>query len=467
MNLPVDVILVYVFLATGVFTFNDVALLYVVMQIFRRENGITRVSDIDSQTVPDSKLPVISILLPLYKERRTLPYLVKSILETQYPKEKLDIHFLVERDDIDTLRSILDLPAKAGQARGVEYDEFGVPVRIIVWNGVPIDVDFVYEGVRTKPNALNVGLRKARGSIVTIYDAEDRPDFRQLRKVATFMLEHPEVACVQARLAYYNPDQSLLTKFFSIEYVQHFLLMLPEFESMKALIPLGGTSNFFRAEVLRDLKGWDASNVTEDADLGIRLAKRGYLTAPIDVITWEEAPPKLYTWIRQRVRWNKGFLYTLAVHFRHPMRFVKEVGFKATFYCFLMLFYPVISAISLLGWFFFSVYWLNWLGIPIEPFASWIHQAFAFNHIILYLLVFGFIFGMLYSGTVAVEALFTQADQYALSKVKYAVFNPFYQLLHSIASIVAIFELVTKPKVWHKTPHGFSIEEEEEEDATN
>ncbi|MDV3277600.1 MAG: glycosyltransferase [Nitrososphaerales archaeon] len=460
MSDPAAAILVYVALATGLFSFNDAGLLYVAMRVLRKDSQIAEVSDVKAQAVPDSKLPVISILLPLYREKKTLPFLIGSILGSKYPKEKLDVRFLVEHDDRETINVILDLPA--ARVGGIDYDKYGIPRRIKVQNGPTVEIDYVYRGVRTKPNALNMGLANAKGEIITIYDAEDRPDPNQLRKVAAYMIEHPDVACVQARLSYYNPDQSLLTKFFSVEYTQHFLAMLPEFKAMKVMIPLGGTSNFFRTEVLRELQGWDAYNVTEDADLGIRLAKKGYLTVPINTVTWEEAPPKLYYWIRQRVRWNKGFLYTLVKHFRHPVSLVRSVGLKSTFYGFLLLFYPVISAVSVVGWVFFVVYWANWFGLPLQPVAGWVQAAFEYNPYALYILTGGFIFGILYSSTISVEALFREGSENSLRKVKYAIFTPLYQMLHALASIIAIAELIVKPNVWHKTPHGFSVEEEEE-----
>ncbi|MHB8566078.1 MAG: glycosyltransferase family 2 protein [Nitrososphaerales archaeon] len=461
MSDPAIAIIVYVALSTGLFSLNDVGLLYVAIRVLRKDTQIAEVSDVKAGVMPDSRLPVISILLPLYRERKTLPYLVRSLMGSTYPKAKLDVRFLIERDDRETINAVLNLVTKTGTT-GTECDQYGIPRRFRAENGLVMEIDYIYRGVRTKPNALNTGLANAKGEIVTIYDAEDRPDPGQLRKVATYMIEHPNAACVQARLAYYNPDQSLLTKFFSIEYNQHFLVTLPEFQAMNAMIPLGGTSNFFRTEVLREVGGWDALNVTEDADLGIRLAEKGYLTVPINTTTWEEAPPKLYYWLRQRVRWNKGFLYTLAKHFRHPMQLIRSVGVRAAFYGFLLLFYPVISALSIVGWVFFVVYWLNWLGLPLQPLAGWVQTAFTYNPYALYILTLGFIFGILYSSTISIDALFKEGSENSLRKVKYALFSPLYQILHALASIIAIVELIVRPNVWHKTPHGFSIAEEEE-----
>ena len=95
-------------------------------------------------------------------------------------------------------------------------------------------------------------------------------------------------------------------------------------------IPLGGTSNHFRADALRELGGWDPYNVTEDADLGLRAAAKGYRVGVIDSTTYEEACSAPGTWMRQRTRWIKGYMQTALVHMRHPLRFVREAGPQAT-----------------------------------------------------------------------------------------------------------------------------------------
>jgi cellulose synthase/poly-beta-1,6-N-acetylglucosamine synthase-like glycosyltransferase len=458
------IVLVYAVLVTGVFSLYDSGLLYLIIRMMGRDPRIVEVFDSEADGMPEFKLPTMTVLLPLYKERRTLARLVKSVLGSDYPREKLDVRFLVEHDDALTLGSILELPDKAGQAGGVEYDAYGIPKSVKVWNGVRASIDVVYEGIRTKPNALNVGLKNARGSIITIYDAEDRPDLKQLRKVAVYMTKHPGVACVQARLSYYNPDQSVLTKLFAVEYIQHFLVYLPELYMMKNVIPLGGTSNFFRVEVLRGLEGWDPKNVTEDADLGIRLSRLGYSVVPINTVTWEEAPPKLYFWIRQRVRWNKGFLYTLAVHYRNPRKLVRDVGLKQAAFLFLLLVYPIISMIAIFGWAFFLVYWINWFGLPLQPLAGWVLTAYNYSPLVFYTSMLTFAFGILYGVLTTMDGLFRQGDEYALRKVKYTLISPLYLLLHAVASLIAVVELLLRPQVWHKTPHGFSIEEEADDE---
>jgi cellulose synthase/poly-beta-1,6-N-acetylglucosamine synthase-like glycosyltransferase len=211
-------------------------------------------------------------------------------------------------------------------------------------------------------------------------------------------------------------------------------------------------------EVLRNLQGWDYANVTEDADLGIRLARLGFEIVPLNTITWEEAPPNVYPWLRQRTRWNKGFIYTLIIHFKKPRHLVRDLGLGPTIFLFYLLSSPVIFFIAMPGWFLFSIYWLSWFGVPLEPLASWIQEAFKSNSIIFYLSIATFLFGLLYSPLMALEGLFRQGDEYSLRKVKYTFLAALYMDLQSIPSTVAIFELLFRPKLWHKTPHGFFVQ---------
>ena len=267
----------------------------------------------------DDGLPVYTILVPLYKEREVADKIVRHIAALDYPKDKLDVKILLEPDDPQTLAAIREsgLP---------EYCEV-----IICPDSQP----------KTKPKACNHGLASARGEYVVIYDAEDRPEpdqlkkaivgfrraeqrwekLRSLRRFNPFQrASRGRTVCLQAKLNYYNPNQNLLTKWFMIEYATWFQLYLPGLHALRAPIPLGGTSNHFRTDVLREISGWDPFNVTEDCDLGIRLYKLGYRTQVIDSTTWEEANSRLGNWIRQRSRWVKGYVQTHLTHMRHPLR---------------------------------------------------------------------------------------------------------------------------------------------------
>ncbi len=244
-----------------------------------------------------SALPVYTVLVPLHGEAAVVPQLVAALRALDYPPDRLDIKIIVEADDDATRAAIAAEPLPAH----VEC--------LVAPPGQP----------RTKPRALNIGLIEARGEFLTIYDAEDRPDPDQLRLAVARFRQLPErVACLQARLVIDNVDDGWLTRMFALEYAGLFDVVNAGL--MRAGLPvlLGGTSNHFRTSVLRRLGGWDAWNVTEDADLAFRLQRHGYRMADLPSSTFEEAPAGFGPWFRQRVRWMKGFMQTTVTHTRDP-----------------------------------------------------------------------------------------------------------------------------------------------------
>jgi len=246
---------------------------------------------------PPGGWPVYTVLVPLYKETAVADKILKHLSALDYPRHRLDVKILLEADDPDTLAAL---------------ESAGIPD----WCEVVIVPD---AQPKTKPRACNHGLARARGDRLVIFDAEDRPQPDQLKQAAACFQEVGEnTACLQAQLAYHNHDQNLLTRWFALEYNVWFRVYLPGLVRMGAPIPLGGTSNHFKTEVLRELGGWDPFNVTEDCDLGIRLHQEGYRTAILDSVTWEEANSRLGNWLRQRSRWLKGYLITHLVWCRRP-----------------------------------------------------------------------------------------------------------------------------------------------------
>jgi hypothetical protein len=253
----------------------------------------------------DADLPVYTIIVALYREKRVVARLLEALSRLDYPAAKLDIKLVLEAEDCETQESLqaLDLPAN------VEV--------LIAPRGQP----------RTKPRALNVALPLARGRFTVIYDAEDVPDAEQLRLAAARFSQLPSsVACLQARLTIDNTDDSWLTRMFTIEYAALFDVLNPGLAEIGCPIALGGTSNHFRTDVLRQVHGWDAWNVTEDADLGIRLARLGYEVKDLPSSTLEEAPGTLRLWMRQRTRWMKGFVQTATGHSRKPWTMLRQLG---------------------------------------------------------------------------------------------------------------------------------------------
>ncbi|MEO0682432.1 MAG: glycosyltransferase, partial [Pseudomonadota bacterium] len=261
-------------------------------------------------------LPTITIIAALYKEPQAAAGLVRALAALDYPPERLDVLLALEEDD----------EATAAALRAAAPPPW---MRLVVTpDGRP----------RTKPRALNHALDFARGAVVAVYDAEDRPAPDQLRRAAAAFAQAPaQVACLQARLAFDNYADGWIPRCFAIEYISWFHLLLPGFARLGFPLPLGGTSLFVRRRALEKLGAWDAHNVTEDADLGVRLARAGYRTLLLDSETAEEAVRRPLAWIRQRSRWQKGYLATWLTHMRNPLRLYRDLG-PAGFWGFQALF---------------------------------------------------------------------------------------------------------------------------------
>lgn len=259
------------------------------------------------QTRPPTiaRLPVVSVMVPLFHETDSAARLVRRLDRIDYPRELLDIVLVMEEDDQQTAATLARLTLPRW-------------MRTVTVPTGPI---------RTKPRALNYALDFCRGSIIGVYDAEDAPDPDQIRAIVRrFHETGPEVACLQGILDFYNPAHNWMTRCFTIEYATWFRMMLPGIARLGLVVPLGGTTLFFRRAALEELGGWDAHNVTEDADLGLRLARHGYRTEMVATVTEEEPNSRLIPWVRQRSRWLKGYAMTWATHMRDPVALWRDLG---------------------------------------------------------------------------------------------------------------------------------------------
>lgn len=333
-----------------------------------------------------------------------------------YPKDALDVKLLVEGDDPETIAAAL----AAADAPHIEV--------VILSPASP----------RTKPKALNAGLARARGAYVTVFDAEDRPHPQQLRAaLAAFEDGDDPLACVQAPLAIDNAEETWLARQFAAEYAIQFREVLPLLARLHLPLPLGGSSNHFRTTILRKIGGWDSYNVTEDADLGFRLAREGYRSGVIGTPTWEEAPVALNAWLDQRTRWIKGHMQTWLVLMRNPFRTAREMGLGA----------------------FAAMHLTLTTGLV----AAFVHGPLACILLIdllsPYTLLTRADFVLALSGyCVAMFAALTAcALSNSLSHARAALTMPAYWPLSSIAAYMALFALIFRPHRWAKTAHGVSL----------
>jgi cellulose synthase/poly-beta-1,6-N-acetylglucosamine synthase-like glycosyltransferase len=366
------------------------------------------------------RLPTVSLIVPLFGEAGIAPRLIARLERLDYPRDRLDVVLAVEAADRAT---------RAALART------GLPG----WMRVAV----VPEGtIRTKPRALNHALDICRGSIIGIYDAEDAPAPDQIARVVQRFHERPdEVACLQGILDFYNPRTNMLSRCFTLEYAAWFRVVLPGLARLGLVVPLGGTTLFFRRQVLETLGGWDAHNVTEDADLGIRLSRHGYRTELIDTVTEEEANCRPLPWIKQRSRWLKGYMMTWAVHMRNPVLLHRQLGARR-FWGFQALFLGTLSQVLLapLLWSF----WLVAFGLP-HPVASALPGWAVTAVIALFLLTEGV--------NLAVGWIGLRRSGQRLSPLWLAAL-PVYFPMGTLAAYKAAWEMVRKPFYWDKTRHG-------------
>lgn len=376
-----------------------------------------RARRIATPPLSDAELPTYTVIVPLHDEARIAPALIKALSRIEYPRDRLEILFALEPSDPKTVAAVLD----AAVAEGVEMQA------VIAEPEAPL----------TKPKACNAALAHARGRLVVVYDAEDVPHPGQLREAAARFAAAPaHLGCLQAPLRVTAASGSQwLTRQYMLEYAALFDVMLPGFVRLGLPFPLGGTSNHFRREALDEAGGWDAWNVTEDADMGLRLAALGWSLGVLSLPTGETAPEKPLDWYKQRARWIKGHMQTWGVHARHPLvgGWRRTVALPAT------IGLSVASAV-LHGW---LDAWLlgtiGWAALSQRwPDGVWLHA------------------GLLTTGVLSAWGCIVLGCVIGGRRVRLGdlLTSPAYWLLQSIAALRAIWELVVCPFYWNKTPHA-------------
>ena len=374
----------------------------------------------DQASPEQMRRPTVTLLVPLYREPEIATTLLKRLHRLDYPRERLDVILIVEDDDRLT-RDVLAATRLPGWVRV-----------ITVPPGHP----------RTKPRALNFALNFAKGEIIGIYDAEDRPDPAQIERVARrFATLGPEVACLQGRLDYYNAGHNLMSRLFTIEYAVWFRVLLPGVQRLGLVVPLGGTTLFLRRAALEHVGGWDAHNVTEDAELGLRLARHGYRTEILATTTFEEANAAVIPWIRQRSRWQKGYLLTWAMGMRAPRALWRDLGTVRFLAVQVQLFCAVAG---------FLVAPLLWT-LMVKPFGI-AHPLDAVVDPLGYgILATVFVASLCLSAAIALRA--TRAS-HLRSLRPFILLSEFYFLLATLSAWRAATETLMRPFWWAKTTHG-------------
>lgn len=371
----------------------------------------------------DSALPTYTVVVALFREASIVPQLVNNLMRMDYPADRAEFIFALEEIDDETQAA---------------FEQLSLPPNfrvIVVPEGYP----------RTKPRALNHALRLARGELAVVYDAEDQPHPLQMREAAQkFACSPANLACVQAPL---RPQgvATFIGRQFSAEYAAHFDLFLPALFKAGISFPLGGTSNHFRTDVLRALGGWDEYNVTEDADMGLRITASGYQIGLLTLPTIETPPRDTYTWIPQRTRWIKGYMQTLLVY----TRFNRPLCARTLLGLFLGVGLSLLCAFAVAPFTLMTAAYIlltvMQLAIsPNQPLPIVAPQDLAL-----------FITGW----TSALLSLWLGARRAGVKmKMHDMAGAPLYWLLHTVSAVYAFFQLIMKPHHWDKTEHSVVAE---------
>lgn len=413
--------------------------------IFRIKNkraGRKAVSFKEYRSRPERSFPKISLLIPAYREAVVLRDCIKGACEAEYPRNKLEIIVLTEKGDTDTI-------SVANEAKR----EFGIKHIQIETTDEP----------RGKPRALNQALRGVDSDIIGVLDAEDVIE-PLLFKKAAYKIQIGNYDAVQGILDMVNEDDGLKNLHFRAEYGYWFRMYLPALESAGYPIPLGGTSNFIRTKVLKEIGGWDSYNLTEDFELGLRLYnnnksvglddsietttrakdlsllqnKYEYNVSAMKTVTKEESPLYVKSWIRQRTRWQRGKIQTLRGMYANP----PENRLKRL-HSTIMSFIPHVSVISFTG-VILSVYVFA-SGIPLP------YPILIFSYAdLLCVGVYSAMQGMGY-----LKSIRGRRSRFRKLKALFiAMTTPLYWILLYIADIRALKqEYVDKAIFWEKTEH--------------
>ncbi|MFD1328315.1 glycosyltransferase family 2 protein [Mycoplana ramosa] len=418
--------------ATAVAPLIAIAVLHVIVSLFFLSTLVIRLSALFGRhraararrgAAPCEVRPVYSVFVALYREADVADQLVGVLERLEWPRSRLDIKLICEADDAATLAALRRRPLPP---------QFEI---VMVPPGLP----------RTKPKALSYALPAARGEFLVIYDAEDRPHPGQLTEAwERFRSAPAELACLQAPLVISNAHASWISALFALEYAALFRRLLPLLAAKRLPMPLGGTSNHFRTAVLRRCGGWDPHNVTEDADLGLRLYRMGYTSGTLDLPTLEDAPENVRTWLGQRTRWFKGWLQTWLVLMRQPVRLIREIG-VVPFAVFQVLIGGLLLSSLTHPLLIAYVGHVAWRMMGDGPYAA---DAF---HLTLFVIDIVNIFGS-YAVFIALgRAAMGQHERTAVGW-RWGLVAPYWMLI-SLAAWRAVAELRNNPFFWNKTAH--------------
>ncbi|HEX2912744.1 MAG TPA: glycosyltransferase [Chloroflexia bacterium] len=361
-----------------------------------------------------------TILLPARHEEEVIQDTIQRVVDLDYPHSMVQVLVVIEAGDQGTIAKVNEKLAVL-QRQGIHH------VRLVTFDDPPIN----------KPHGLNIGLNQATGDIVTIFDAEDEPHKNLLNMVNTVMVREaaPVVQCGVQLMNYSDHWFSALNV---LEYFFWFKSRM-HYHCKVGMVPLGGNTVFMRRDVLQRFNGWDQYCLTEDADIGIRLSAE---KIPIRVVyddeyvTKEETPPSVSQFIKQRTRWNQGFLQVLS-----KRDWIHLPNWQQRFLAFYTLSFPLFQALMLL-YLPFSIWMMATAKVPV-----WVAII---SSLPLYLVIIQFLISLI--GLYEFTSVHKLKASW-LSPVKLLVAYLPYQVLLSIGATRAVWRYMKGNNSWEKTAH--------------
>ena len=276
--------------------------------------------------------PKFSIIVPTKDEEAVIGRCLNGLLDLDYPKDKLEI-IIVDGNSTDgTCKICSDFSAKYPGTFKVVNEKKS----------------------KGKPAALNLALPYATGEIVGVFDADSVPEKDVLRKVASHLGDKQLIA-VQGRTTSLNEKKNILTRVAAAEEKAWFQALLSGREKLKLFVPLNGSCQFIRRNALEELGGWDETSLTEDVELALRLVeKKRQIKYAEDVCCGQETPNGLRDFIKQRVRWYRGYMETALKYGRlldtlNKKTVDAEISLAGPFMM-------VVSLLSYVNWFFLALF---------------------------------------------------------------------------------------------------------------
>ncbi len=306
--------------------------------------------------------PFVSVMVPAHNEAIVIRKTVESLLELDYPHDRYEI-IIINDNSSDNSAEILQ----------------AVKENVLDRNLIVINTDNITGG-KGKSNALNIGLKKSKGEILAVYDADNTPDSKALKYLVQTLLEDDKLGAVIGKFRCRNKDKNLLTNFINIETLTYQWMAQAGRWEMFKLCTIPGTNFVVRRSIMEEMNGWDTKAITEDTEVSFRIYMMGYKIKFMPLaVTYEQEPQTLNVWFKQRSRWAKGNTYVVIKNFKYLFK----PGFGVTkfdilYYTMIYFFFLSASVISdmlfLLG--FGDIIQINITGYGL---ILWIMAYLVFN----------------------------------------------------------------------------------------